>query len=92
MSKLILLKEMDENALGAAFGLEDAAVVLMQDAVHLARESPLLAEAFNKRTIYVLGVDVTRRGLDAESIKGLRSLGYGELVDLMFSGAEVINL
>lgn len=92
MRKLILLKEMDENALRAALSIEDAAVVLMQDAVHLARESPLLAEAFNKRTIYVLGVDAGRRGLDAESMKGLRSLSYGELVDLMFSGVEVINL
>jgi sulfur relay protein TusB/DsrH len=92
MSKLVLLKEMDENALEAALGLEDSAIVLLQDAVYLAKESSTLAEAFNERIIYVLGVDAAKRGLDIESIMGLHSLSYGELVDLMFSGVQVINL
>jgi sulfur relay protein TusB/DsrH len=92
MSKLVLLKGMDEEALSMALGLEDAAVVLLQDAVYHARESPLIAEAAKRRAIYILGVDAVRRGLDAEPLKGLLSIGYGEFVDLVFSGAEVINL
>ena len=92
MSKLVLLKGRDEDDLGVALSLQDSVIVLLQDAVYLARESPRLTKAFNKKTVYVLGIDAARRGLDADSLKGLRSLTYGELVDLMFSGAEVINL
>jgi len=92
MSKLVLLKGTDEKTLSLALGLEDAAIVLLQDAVYLTRESPFLAEAAKRMPVYVLGMDAASRGIDAEPLKGLRSIGYGELVDLVFSGAEVINL
>jgi len=92
MNKLVLLKGMDEEALSLALGLEDAAAVLLQDAVYMARESPVLAEVAKRRPIYVLGEDAAKRGLDAGQLKGLLSIDYGEFVDLVLSGAEVINL
>jgi sulfur relay protein TusB/DsrH len=92
MSKLVLLKGLDEKALKAAVSLDDAAVVLLQDAIYMARESPQVKEALNEHTIYVLGGDAAKRGLPPESLEGLLILGYDELVDLMFSGVEVINL
>ena len=92
MSKLVLLKGLDENALGAALSIEGSAIVLVQDAIYMARESPQVKEALNEHTIYVLGEDAAKRGLPPESLEGLLILGYDELVDLMFSGVEVINL
>jgi sulfur relay protein TusB/DsrH len=92
MSKLVLLKGLDENALRAALSIDDSAIVLIQDAVYMARESTHVKEALNEHTIYVLGGDAAKRGLPPESLEGLLILGYDELVDLMFSGVEVINL
>jgi sulfur relay protein TusB/DsrH len=92
MRKLVLLKGADERALGLALGLEDSAIVLLQDAVYLTRESPLLAKAAERRPVYVLGVDAERRGLGAEPSKGLLSINYAEFVDLVLGGVEVINL
>jgi len=92
MSKLVLLKGTDDKSLGMAIGLEDAAIVLLQDAVYMAKESLLLSEAAKRRTVYVLSVDAARRGIDAGQLKGMLSIDYGELVDLVFSGSEVINL
>ncbi|HUV34439.1 MAG TPA: DsrH/TusB family sulfur metabolism protein [Candidatus Desulfaltia sp.] len=92
MSKLVLLKGLDENALRAALSIEGSAIVLLQDAVYMARESQQVKEALNEHTIYVLGGDAAKRGLPPESLEGLLILGYDELVDLMFSGVEVINL
>jgi len=86
------LKGGDEGALGAALNLKDSAIVLLQDAVYLVRESPRLADESSKRAMYVLGVDADRRGIHDDSLKRLRSISYSELVDLMLSGAEVINL
>ncbi|MFH2111375.1 MAG: DsrH/TusB family sulfur metabolism protein [Candidatus Bathyarchaeota archaeon] len=92
MSKLVLLKGLDENALRAALSLDDAAVVLLQDAVYMARECPHVKEALKKHTIYVLGRDAAKRGLPPEALEGLLILDYDELVELMFSGVEVMNL
>jgi len=92
MSKLVLLKGLDENALRAALSLDDAAVLLLQDAVYLIRESPQVKEALKNHTIYVLGGDAAKRGLPPKALEGLLILGYDELVELMFSGVEVMNL
>jgi len=45
MSKLVLLKGLDENALSAALSIEGSAMVLLQDAVYMARECPQVKEA-----------------------------------------------
>jgi len=92
MSKLVLLKDLDENALRAALSIDDSAIVLLQDAVHMARESPQVKEALKNHTIYFLGGDAAKRGLHPEALEGLLILGYDELVELMFSGVEVMNL
>jgi sulfur relay protein TusB/DsrH len=92
MSKLVLLKGLDENALRAALSIEGSAIVLLQDAVYMAVETPQVREAFNKHAIYVLGGDAAKRGLPPESLEGLLILGYDELVELLFSGVEVMNL
>lgn len=92
MSKLVLLKGLDENALRAALSLDDAAVVLLQDAVYLISERPHVKEALKKRMIYVLGGDAAKRGLHPEHLEGLLILGYDELVELMFSEVKVMNL
>jgi sulfur relay protein TusB/DsrH len=92
MTKLVLLKNLDEKALSAALSIEGSAIVLLQDAVYMVREGPHVKEALNKHTFYILSEDAARRGLLPESLEGLLILGYDELVDLMFSGAEVMNL
>jgi len=92
MSKLVLLKGFDENALSAALSIEGSAIVLLQDAVYMARESPQMKEALNKHAIYGLGRDAAKRGLPPGFLEGLLILGYDELVELMFSGVEVMNL
>jgi len=92
MSKLVLLKGLDEKALSAALSIEGSSIVLLQDAVYMARESPQVKEALNKHTFYILGGDAARRGMPPEPLEGLLIVGYDELVDLMFSGAEVMNL
>jgi sulfur relay protein TusB/DsrH len=92
MGKLVLLKSLDENPLRAALNIEDSAIVLLQDAVHLARERPRLRGLYEKHMIYVLGADAAKRGLPSEALDGLQILGYDELVELLFSGLEVINL
>lgn len=92
MNKLILLKDADERTLKTALSLDDSAIVLLQDAVYVVVESPLVREARGEHTFYVLGVDAAKRGLASGSLDGLLILGYDELVDLMFSGVEVMNL
>jgi len=92
MSKLVLLKGLDEKALSAALSIEGSAIMLLQDAVYMAGESPQVKEALNKHTFYILGGDAAKRGLLLESLEGLLILGYDELVDLMFSGVAVMNL
>jgi sulfur relay protein TusB/DsrH len=92
MSKLVLLKGLDEKALRAALSIEGSAIVLLQDAVYMTRESPQVREALKKHTIYVLGGDAAKRGLPPAALEGLLILGYDELVDLLFSGVEVMNL
>jgi sulfur relay protein TusB/DsrH len=92
MSKLFILKSMEEKNLKAALSIEGSAIVLLQDAVYMARETPQVKESLNEHRVYVLRRDAAKRGIPTESLKDLTMLSYDELVDLMFSGVEVINL
>jgi sulfur relay protein TusB/DsrH len=62
-----------------AYAAQDptARVVLLQDAVYLARRGSLKGE------IYVIGDDVTRRGLSDFISSAVHVIGYDGLVDLM---------
>jgi sulfur relay protein TusB/DsrH len=63
---------------------ELAKVVLLQDAVYLARNKTLPNE------VYVLSEDVVRRGLQSAIPTNVHIIDYGDLVDMM-EAEKVVN-
>lgn len=64
-------------ALGYAANDPEARVVLIQDAVYLARSGTL------KGRIYAIRDDVSRRGLGGSIDGSVKTIGYDELVAMM---------
>ena len=90
MLHLINKSPFDRNALDSCLRLAKAgsSVLLLEDGVYAAMSSATSAEAVGKRmedlTFYVLGPDVSARGLDDTSlIDGINVVDYGGFVDLV---------
>lgn len=64
---------------GLSYAASDpgARVVLVQDAVHLARRGGLQGK------VYAIGEDVARRGLSGSLAPGVEAIGYDRLVEMM---------
>ena len=93
MSKMLHLinkSPYDRNALDSCLRLAQAgsSVLLIEDGVYAALSKADSAEAVSKRmedlTVYVLGPDVSARGLDdTPLIDGINVVDYGGFVDLV---------
>ena len=97
MEKPYLLKNLDVNALSMAVESERSGLLLMQDATYMLnesrKESRLVKTMLEKgRPVYYLGKVVERRGLTGKLVPGAQPLDYDGMVDLLFSGATVINV
>lgn len=76
---------------GVALAKQMAAdLVLVQNGVYYAQKGRL---GDYPRSVYVLDDDTRLRGLkDAEMGKGVKSIGYDTLVDLMAEGDKVVGM
>ena len=93
MSKMLHLinkSPFDRNALDSCLRLAKtgSSVLLLEDGVYAAMSKAASAEAVNSRmgdlTFYVLGPDVSARGLDDKPlIDGMNVVDYGGFVDLV---------
>ena len=93
MSKMLHLvnkSPTDRNNLDSCLRLAEAgsSVLLLEDGVYAALSKAASAEAVNQRmgelTFYVLGPDVSARGLDDKPlIDGITVVDYGGFVDLV---------
>jgi tRNA 2-thiouridine synthesizing protein B len=90
MLHLINKSPFDRNALDSCLRLAKAgsSVLLLEDGVYAAMSKATYAEAIGKRmedlTFYVLGPDVSARGLDDVAlIDGINVVDYGDFVDLV---------
>ena len=93
MSKMLHLinkSPFDRNALDSCLRLAEAgsSVLLLEDGVYAALSNAESAGAVGKRmtelTVYVLGPDVSARGLDdTPLIDGINVVDYGGFVDLV---------
>jgi len=93
MSKMLHLinkSPYDRNALDSCLRLAQAgsSILLIEDGVYAALSKAESAEAVSKRMenldIYVLGPDVSARGLDdTPLIDGINVVDYGGFVDLV---------
>jgi tRNA 2-thiouridine synthesizing protein B len=93
MSKMLHLvnkSPTDRNNLDSCLRLAEAgsSVLLLEDGVYAALSKAASAEAVNLRmgelTFYVLGPDVSARGLDDKPlIDGINVVDYGGFVDLV---------
>ena len=90
MLHLINKSPFDRNALDSCLRLAEAgsSVLLIEDGVYAAMSKATSAEAVNARmddlTFYVLGPDLSARGLDDVSlIDGINVVDYGGFVDLV---------
>ena len=90
MLHLINKSPMDRNSLDSCLRLAESgsSVLLLEDGVYAALSKASSAEALNNRmddlTIYVLGPDVSARGLDDKPlIDGITSVDYAGFVDLV---------
>ena len=97
MDRLYLLKNFDESILSIVVESERSGLLLMQDATLMLnesrKESHLVKTMLEKgRPVYYLGKDVERRGLNGKLVPGSQALDYDGMVDLLFSGATVINV
>ena len=97
MKKLMILKEMDERGLSLLLKVKDSGVLLMMDAIYLAnsedkRSSPVRIAVEEGKEIFILRMDVERRGLTEKLVKGVKQLSYDDFVDLLFNGATINNM
>ena len=97
MDRLFLLRNLDVTALSLAAESESSVLLLMQDAVLMLNESRREARLIDavlerERPVYYLDKDAERRGLKGKLVSGAQPLDYDGVVDLLFSGATVINL
>jgi tRNA 2-thiouridine synthesizing protein B len=90
MLHLINKSPFDRNALDSCLRLAEAgsSVLLLEDGVYAAMSKATSAKAVSARmgelTFYVLGPDVSARGLDdVPLIDGINSVDYGGFVDLV---------
>ncbi len=88
---LIVINKNDKNALNQALNVE-ADVLLIQDAVLFLNNGRGDAPSFKDKKVYALGIDVEKRGLTDRLIAGIELVDYDGMVDLLFSGVNVINL
>ena len=90
MLHLINKSPFDRNALDSCLRLAEAgsSVLLIEDGVYAAlskaESAGAVGERMNELTFYVLGPDVSARGLDDTSlIDGINVVDYGGFVDLV---------
>ena len=90
MLHLINKSPFDRNSLDSCLRLakSGSSVLLLEDGVYAALSKASSAEALSKRlgdlTFYVLGPDVSARGLDdTPLIDGINVVDYGGFVDLV---------
>lgn len=97
MDRLYVLKDLDVKALSIASESEGSGLLLMQDAAYALNESRRESSFVKKilgegRPVYYLGRDVERRGLTGKLVSGAQPLDVDGVVDLLFSGARVLNV
>ena len=89
--KLIIVNKNDMGTLKQALNVE-ADILLIQDGAYFLNNAVADTPDFGDRKVYALGVDVEKRGLVDRMVPEAELINYDEMVDLLFSGATVVNL
>jgi sulfur relay protein TusB/DsrH len=89
--KLIVVNKNDMGTLDQALSV-DADILLIQDGAYFLNNAVADTPDFGDRKVYALGVDVEKRGLANRMVSGVELIDYDGMVDLLFSGATVVNL
>ncbi|MBN2334991.1 hypothetical protein JXL21_05485 [Candidatus Bathyarchaeota archaeon] len=97
MDRLFVLKNLDGKVLRVAVEAERSGLLLMQEAVYQLNEAlpeaRQIESALSKgKPVYYLRKDAERRGLEGKTVSGAEPLDIDGVVDLLFSGATVLNL
>lgn len=91
MRKIIVINKHDWNTIEKAIML-DAEILLMQDAVLFTNSRVAENEKLGENRIYAMKKDVDKRGLGDRVLKNVELLDVDGVVDLLFSGKNVINM
>ena len=97
MDRLFVLKNLDGKALRVAVKVKGSGLLLMQDAVYQLNEAlpeaRQVESALRKgKPVYYLRKDAEKRGVEGKTVSGAEPLDIDGVVDLLFSGATVLNL
>jgi sulfur relay protein TusB/DsrH len=89
--KLIVVNQNDMGSIRQALSI-NADILLIQDGVYFLNNSVANKPDFGVRKVYALGDDVEKRGLSDRVGTEVELITYDGMVDLLFSGATVVNL
>ena len=96
--KLYLISDKWDHAIKLALEKhsEEIAICLLQDAVYFASigcyEEDIENAVRRGMKIYTIEKDICLRGLHDKLLPGIKIIGYPELIDLIFSYENIINL
>ena len=91
MTKLVVLNTKDDKMLERAVKLE-AELLLMQDAVLYANKNVESNKKLAGLKVYAAKQDAFKRGLSDRLLDNVELVDTSQLVDLLFSEKQVINL
>ena len=73
----------------------DHGIILMQNAVLLSvntKENSIIEAYGSNENLYALKPDVLKRGIADKMVPGVQLIDHDEMVDILFSGATILNL
>ena len=96
MNTIYLLKDFDKEILELiSENIHDHGLILMQDAVLLTvnRKETSIIELYGENgNLYALKPDALKRGIAEKMVPCVQLIDHDELVDMLFSGAKILNL
>ena len=96
MNKIYVMKDFDEDSLQLiSEHPHNHGLVLMQNAVLLSvnKKENSIIEAYGANgNLYALKPDALKRGITDKMVPGVQLIDHDEMVDILFSGATILNL
>jgi len=96
MKTFYVMKNFDKDALKLITeNTHNHGLILMQDAVLLSIEmkNNTIVKTYGANgNLYSLKPDALKRGITKKMVPGVQLIDYDELVDILFSGAKILNL
>jgi len=96
VNTIYLLKDFDKEILKLiSENSSNHGLILMQDAVLLTvnkKETSIIEMYGENGNLYALKPDALKRGITDKMVPGVQLIDHDELVDMLFSGAKILNL